>query len=132
MRSAEGISTRSSLPRENFLLRSVGEVSTSSPGSTKGMNRVVPSLCASPSPPYTSFSIFTRMEGSPPARLFQIIQAEPREAECFEQPLLNVLTLNQRQLRRGHFSSVGRERLVHFAPGAEHLLGLRRRSQRRR
>src|SRR5271157_5712579 len=70
MRSGEGASTLSSLARTNPGRVSTGEASTCSPGITNGTKAVLPWPCssagsrASPSPPYTSFSICSIKEAS--------------------------------------------------------------------
>ena len=57
MREAEGCWTSITRPRHrSFFARSVS-ARTTSPGSTKGVRTTLPSWRASPSPPYTSFSI---------------------------------------------------------------------------
>src|SRR5580704_1884209 len=50
----------------------------------------------------------------------KVVQAQPRQPEFLQQPLLQILFFNQGDLFRFHLPPVGRKLPVHFAPNLEH------------
>src|SRR5580704_18846861 len=117
MRSIDTDATSSNFAQTTFFFFDFSAARTSSQGSTYGTNTVFPSACASPSPPYTSFSIDNRNSSDisvgPILRFFaqkekviasgerasgKVVQAQPRQAKLLEQPLLQILLFDQRNL----------------------------------
>src|SRR5271170_1411681 len=60
MRSFDADVTSTNFAHTTFFFFDFSAARTASPGSTNGTKTVFPSACASPSPPYTSFSIDNR------------------------------------------------------------------------
>src|ERR1700742_1892004 len=52
----------------------------------------------------------------------KVVEAQPRQPKLFQQSLLYILSLNQRDLFRFHFAAILRELAVDFAADAEHLV----------
>ena len=52
----------------------------------------------------------------------KIVEAKPRQSKLFQQSLLYILSLNQRDLFCFHFAAILRELAVDFAADAEHLV----------
>src|ERR1700744_4518337 len=52
----------------------------------------------------------------------KVVEAQPWQSKFFQQSLLCILSLNQRDLFRFHFAAILRELAVDFAANAEHLL----------
>src|SRR3974390_1118292 len=122
----------------NFFFLVEVAIRTSSPGRTKGTNTVLPSKCAKPSPPYTSFSIRTsirvafRFGGCEPrpGASGQVEQTQARKSIPLPEAFLHILTLELRKLRRTHFPAIGRELMVHLAADVEEKFFRRSGSQR--
>src|SRR5690242_2861587 len=139
MRSLDAAVTSTGFAQITFFFFDFSAARTFSPGSTYGTKTVFPSACASPSPPYTSFSIDNSNSSDiligPILRFFalkekvvalgkrrsgKVIQAQARQSKFFEQTLLRVLFFDQSDLFRLHFSTVGCKLAVHLSPDLQH------------
>jgi len=52
----------------------------------------------------------------------KVVEAQPWQTKLFQQSLLYILSLNQRDLFRFHFAAILRELAVDFAADAKHLV----------